>query len=241
MDISNLKRDPARIHADLVTLPDNRLITKGGCQIQIPANWVDHKLAVLGTDIYILGIFAIILDQTYYGVSRAPTLLQIEPDSTQTVKIQDTEYLNFNFLAGQTVAKTIEVLMDNRILYPIYNEFIAKGSIPWFFTYRDLGRLFEHSRRYSGTKLGANHIIHEMIAATISRNPKKLTEHYRHSLNSLADLETTTPTVLKLNSVSYGATNTTAKLVGAWYEEGVVSALINPSETEEPIEAILRR
>jgi hypothetical protein len=131
--------------------------------------------------------------------------------------------------------------MDNRLLYNVYNEFIAKGSIPWFFNYRDLGGLFEHSGKYSGTVLGANHIIHEMVAATISRDPDKLNNQYRHRLNSLSDLEGTKPTVIKLNSVAYNATNTTAKLIGAYYEEGVVSALINPSTTAEPIESILRR
>jgi hypothetical protein len=241
LDISQLIRDPVKIHQDLKTLPDNRLLTTKGCRIQIPANWQTQKLAYLGTEIYILGIFAIILEDRYYGVSRAPTMFHIEPDSTQTVKIQDNDYLEFNFEPNTTVAKTVEVLMDNQILYNIYNEFIAKGSVPWYFSYRDLGALFEHSKRYSSTELGANHMIQEMVAATIARNPAKLTEQYRHSLKSYDDLAKTEPTIIKLNSVSYSATNTTAKLIGAYFEEGTISALINPSTQEEPIEAILRR
>jgi len=241
MDVSKLIRDPKRIHADLVITPDQRITTTAGCKIHIPANWPEHKLAKLGTEIFILGIYALIIEDKYYGVSRAPTMLQIEPDSTQTIKIEDEEYLEFSFAPKSTVAVTTDVLMDNRILYNIYNEFIAKGSIPWYFTYRDLGGLFEYSAKYSGTMLGANHIIHEMVAATISRNPKKLNEQYRHSIATLSDLDAIKPTVVKLNSVSYGATNTTAKLIGSYFEDGVSSALVNPSTQVEPIESILRR
>ena len=42
-----------------------------------------------------------------------------------------------------------------------------------------------------------------------------------------------------LNSVRDSATNTTTKLGGNYYSEGVISALINPSDRVERIESIL--
>ena len=49
------------------------------------------------------------------------------------------------------------------------------------------------------------------------------------------------PALIPFRSVTYGATNTTAKLMGAYFDEGLTSALVNPSQRTEKIEELLRR
>lgn len=241
VDPKQLKRAPERIQQDLKTLKDDRIITQGGCKIYIPARYQDNGLAVLGEETLILGICLFVVEDRYYGVSRAPTMLRIEPANISTLKIEGEDYLEFDFPAGSTVIANANVVQDGNLLYPIYNLFIANGQVPWFFTYEDLGKLFEHSKEYTGVKLGANRVVHEMIAATISRDPEHLNRQYRHVVSSLKEVESNPPTIVKLNSVTHGATNTTAKLIGAYWEEGVTSALVSPSEQVEPIEDLLRR
>lgn len=239
MDIGQLKRDPSVIHKDLTTLKDNRIVTDKGCRIYIPEKYQDNRLVTVGVETYILGYFAIVIGNSY-GVSLAPARLRIEPDNIQTVKIEDESYLEFTFEPNSTVIANADVVQDNQLLYSIYNEFISKGHVPWYITYQDLGELFGLSKYYTGTKLGANPVIFELITATITRNPENLKQQYRHILKSPKDLKTE-PKVVKLNSVTYGATNTTTKLIGAYWDEGVTSALVHPSTKEEPIEEILRR
>ena len=241
MDISKLKRQPDKIWSDLKTLSGNKIITQSGCKIYIPEKYQDHRLVTIGVETYILGICAFVVDDLYYGVSKAPTMLRIEPDSIATVKVDDVSYFEFTFDKNSAVIANTNVVQDDKLLYAIYNEFIAKGSIPWYITYRDLGELFSLSKEYTGVRLGANHVIHELIAATITRDPNNLNKQFRHVLESKKDLDTLEPRIIKLNSVSHGATNTTAKLIGAYWDEGVTSALVNPSERIEPIEDILRR
>lgn len=241
MDFSTLKREPERVHRDLITLEDKKIMTKEGCKIYIPVRYQEQRLASIAAEVYILGIFAIVIDDTYYGVSKATTMVRIEPNLINTVKYEDSDYYEFIFEPGAIVIGNTEVVKNETLLYDIYNEFIAKGAIPWFINYEDLGRLFELAPYYNGMRLGANHAVIEMLAASISRDSKNMTKYYRHVVESKKDLYDKPPVVIKLNSVSYGATNTTAKLIGAYWDEGVTSALINPSDRVEPIEEILRR
>lgn len=241
MDITKLKRDPTKIHADLKKLNDGTIITQAGCKIYIPQNYEDKKLVVVGVETYILGIFAIVLGDQFYGVSIAPAMMRVEPDEVNTIKVDDEEYMELGFDKGSVVIADKNLVQDNKLLFSVYNEFVAKGSVPWYFNYEDLGNLFRLSQYYTGSKLGANHAIMELIAATICRNPNNPKQQFRHIIDTKADLLKYDPRVIKLNSVTFGATNTTSKLIGAYWEEGLNSALIQPSQQREPIEDLLRR
>lgn len=240
MDISTLTRDAKVIHQDLVSDGDQALVTKAGCSMYLPASYQDQSLVKIGSETYVIGLFALVVGKQY-GVSKAPTMLRIAPDNIRTVKIQDEDYLEFTFEPGSVVIANVNAVQDNQLLYVIYNEFIAKGNVPWYFNYQDMGELFTLSKRYTGSKLGANRVITELIVATIARNPENLNQQYRQSIDNLQALTKTPPKFIKLNSVTYGATNTTAKLIGAYWDEGLNSALVNPTEKQEPIETLLRK
>ena len=215
MDITKLKRNVDKVHSDLKTLSDNRIITQSGCKIYIPEAWQSRKLARIESEIYILGIFAIVLEDGSYGVSNAPTMVRIEPSNIHTVKIEGEQYLEFIFYKGDTVIANNQTVMDDSLLYEIYNEFISKGAIPWYFNYEDLGRLYQHSKHHTGRSLGANRAIMELIVSTIARDPNNLKKYYRQVAEKQDDYIKNPPVIVKLNSVTHGATNTVARLVGS--------------------------
>ena len=80
----------------------------------------------------------------------------------------------------------------------------------------------------------------QMFAAAITRDSANRAKYYRHTLSDLPS-EDRPPTFIPLRSVTYGATNTTAKLMGSYWNDGLTSALVNPSEKTERIEQLLRR
>jgi hypothetical protein len=57
----------------------------------------------------------------------------------------------------------------------------------------------------------------------------------------MAEQFTKPPTFIPFRSPIYGATNTTAKLIGAYFDDSINSALVNPSEKVEGVESLLRR
>lgn len=241
MDPKRLIRDPSKVHAILKPLGDGSIACTKACKIYIPSRFAEHQMAFVGSETQISGIFAIVVDDKYYGVSLINSMLRIDPTDTKRVMVKDVENFEFSFAAGSKVILNRNLVKSDTFIYNIYNEIVATGHIPWFFSYEDLGRLFESSGQFAGMKVGASHVVSEMIAAAISRDSKDKTKYYRQTIKSKQDLLQSPPEFIALRSVIYGATNTTAKLMGAYFDDGLTSALVNPSEKVEPIENLLRQ
>jgi len=240
MDISKLKRNPKVIHDNLQKVKGGSYIAKKECKIYIPEKYKQKRLARFAEHTYILSIYAIVIGDEY-GVGIAPTMIKTAPSTVINININDVPYLELVYEPGDQVVVSTMVLKDDTLLYPIWDEFITLGNVPWFINYEDLGGLFQLSQKYTGINIGANHAIVEMIAAIISKDPNNLNKQYRHFIEKMKQIETDPPKVIKLKDVTYGATNTTTKLIGAYWNDGLNSALVNPSTSNEGIEDLLRK
>lgn len=240
MDASKFKRDASRVHAALKSPGDGSVVAIKPVWIYIPARFAESQMAILGADTWISGIFCIAVEGQFYGVSTANAMMQISPTTVSNVRFGDDEYLEFYFEPGSRVIVNDQLVKNNSFIYSIYSELLAKGHVPWFLGYEDLGRIFQTSHHHTGTWVGANDQILEMIVASLARDRDNRMTYYRHTVDSKQALVTRPPVVIPLRSVTYGATNTTAKLMGSYMEEGLVSAIVNPAEKVEPIEALLR-
>lgn len=241
MDFKKLIRDPAKVHAYLRELPDGRLVTTKGCKIYIPVRFAERGLASIGIETYIVGIYAIVVDDLYFGTSLVNAMIPIEPTSTVTVQIDGDDYYEFSFEPGSTVFSSVNLVKTDTLVYKIYDEIISKGRVPWYLGYAELGKLFDTAQYHAGARIGANHEVTELIISMIARNPKNRHEYYRTCVKTPEDLKTVPPAYIPLRSVTYAATNTLNRLAGSYFTEGVVSALVNPTERTERIEDLLRR
>ncbi len=239
MDVSKLRRNASVILDSLMETPKNELISKTGCRILIPTRFAEHKLATISNEIRIVGVFVMVIGDNY-GVSSAAAMMQITPTSTTIIDINGDEYYDFTFAPGAQITPNLELVVDDPIAYMLYDEIIAKGHIPWFFNYEDVGKLFVSAPYHANIVLGGNNVALEMIAASISRDSKDRTVYYRHTIKSIDEQHTRPPTFIAFRNVIYGATNTTAKLMGAYFDDGLLSSLVNPSETTEGVETLLR-
>lgn len=241
MDWTRWQREPSKVHQALSVQKDGSIVTAKGCKIYIPERFVEKQLAEIGAETYIVGIFAIVVDDKYYGVSTTNAMMRVCPTTISTVKFDQDSYLEFTFDPGSVVVATTSLIKSDTLVYYIFDEFIAKGRIPWYISYEDLAKLFDSADRHAGVSLGHNHTILEMFAAAIARSPSSRSRYYRHEVSSQDDPITRPPTIIALRAITYGATNTTAKLMGSHWGDGLTSALVNPSEKQERIEDILRR
>lgn len=241
MDTSRFVRDPSKVHAALRVMDDKSVVTSRGVKIYVPERYVEKDMADIGSETYIVGIFAIVVDDKYYGVSTANAMMRIKPTTISTVKFDQDTYLEFAFEPGSIVIATTKLIRSDTLVYYIFDEFIAKGRIPWFLGYEDLAKLFDSADHHAGVPLAAHHSILEMFAAAIARVNTNRAKYYRHQVEKQTDSIEKPPAFIPLRSITYGATNTTAKLTGSYFSEGLNSALANPSERHEQIEDLLRR
>ena len=241
MDPKKLIRNAGKVHDYLHEIKDGRLVTTGKLKIYIPTRFAERDLAFIGTETNIVGIYAIVADDKYYGVSLINAMQRIEPTSMIKVIVDDDEYYEFYFEPGSTVLSSTNLVKRDVLVYRIYDEILAKGRIPWYLGYLELAKIFDTAKYHAGANIGANHEVTELLISLIARNPDDRTEYYRTMIKNMVEIKEKPPAFIGLKDVIYGATNTTNKLAGSYFNQGLVSALVNPTERTERIEETLRR
>lgn len=240
MNPSTWVRDWDKVKKCLVTNADKSVMTTKAVKIYIPERYREKSLAEIGTDTYILGMYALVVEDKYYAVSNVCGMVRIKPSSISTVKYEGESYLEFSFDPGSVVIATTSLVRDDVLVYRIFHYFIAGGRVPFYMDYDDACQLFKTADKHANVRLARSRPILEMFAATISRDPKKRTEYYRHSLPQGTEAPTFGPAFVAMRDVTMGPTNTTARLQGAYWNDALTSALVNPSSRPERFEQLLR-
>ncbi len=238
MDISKLKRDPEYVLSKLKETNTGSVLTTSELIILIPQRFEVKKLLFNGEYTDAVGIFALVMGDRY-AVMSVNAMVTLHQTSTNIVNIDDMNYYQYTYLAGSEFMKTTEVVIDDFIIYNIFDEFISNGNVPWYFEYRDMAELFITSKDYAGSNIGGNKIVNHLIVSVLSRNRKDRMKYYRHQINTKKDL-IEKPSFVPLKSVMYVATNTLNKFAGSYFSEAIVSALVHPTDKVEKIESLLR-
>lgn len=238
--MSRLVRNAEKVHSFLKELPDGQLLTSQPCRIQVPARFNDRGLAQVGIDNYVFGIFALIYDDGSYAVCNIDAMVKILPYKVLTVNIKDVPYHEFHFEANSVVIANLNLVKRDTLIYNLLEEFFFNGNIPWYLEYEDVGKIFDTSSVHAGINVNNNFEVLELLASMIARTPTDRTKYYRTFVEDVNDMVKTPPVFVPMKSVFYSATNTLNKLAGAYFNDGVVSALVQPTHEVERIEQLLR-
>lgn len=246
MDISKLIRKPEVIKANLVKAKDGSLMAKKETRIYLPLKYRSRNLATFGQSTRSVAIFPIVMGNDY-SVMKVCANMDLTPTSSRSVTINNEEYVELFFSAGTSIAKSASLVQSAVLVYYISDHFLSKGDIPWFFSYQDISELFDTCIKHAGTDLNVDPAILEVIASSLSRQTKDRTKYLRHALKSQADFVHPEKLVaggvsyISLKNIELGATNTTAKIMGNYYNEGLSSALVTNTDRLEGVEELLRR
>lgn len=238
MDVKALKRDPVKARSYLKQIGD-ALVTTRDCTIQIPESYAARNLAVMGSEVYVCGVFPIVFDDGTYTLNSTIAMFRIKPAVTETTVIDGENYYEFKFEAGDTLIANTNLVVSNTLVYYVYNHFIANGNIPWFLELYDLVNLFASTKEHAGVNLGTKATM-EVIIMTMVRDSEDLHKLYKHNIESDSDLITRPPTIIAFDSVIWNTSDTTSKLNGNYHSDAVNAALVNRSERVEMIEELLR-
>lgn len=241
MDFRQYIQDAAKVQSCLREVEGDRLVTATGCKIVIPVRYVERDLAFVGIETRIVGIFAYIVEGQFYGVSLSCAMMRITPSSTVKVMYDEDEYYEFTFDPGATVCPALKLVMMDTLVYSIYDEIFSKGRVPWYMGMKELGALFEFAKEDAGANIGQQQEVVELMASLIARDPKNRAKYYRQAVETEEDLEKIKPDFIALRSVNWAATNTLNKLAGSYAKDGLISALVTPTERVERLEDLLRR
>ncbi|WP_233874331.1 hypothetical protein [Paraburkholderia adhaesiva] len=200
-------RDPARVRAALVETPDGRLVAKEAVKITIPTRFAERGLAEVGIETFIYGVYAITLENSYYGVSLVNAMIRIEPTSMMKVLSGDDEYYEFSFEKGSVITPSLDLVKNDSLIYRIFNEMLAGAHVPWYIGYAEMACLLDTAKYHAGANVGRNHDITELLVSIISRNAHDRHEFYRTTVKDLHDLLTNPPVFIPLRSIEFAATS----------------------------------
>ena len=236
MDVHHLKRNPSYIHG-ILSEDGESLIALKPLKIYIPEHYQSANLANISDTITLVGIFGIVSDGQY-AISIADAMVTTVPTSLTVVTSGNEKYYEFSYEKGDKIITNINLIRVNTLILVIYQEFISKANIPWYFTYNDISALFETSILHANANLRIDNAVIELMVSAISRQRQDKKSFFRHD-PKLTNINI--PAYIPLSSVAYQATNTFTKLAGGYFNEGMVSALVNPSGSNESVEMLLRQ
>lgn len=233
-------RKPEVVLQHLKTTSTGQVITQKACKIQVPARFMDVGLGQIGSETYVMGYFALILDTHEYAVCSIAAIVELNPFKTITVMIDDILYYEFYFEPGDVVIKTTDVVRRSNLMYNIFDEFIFKGKVPWYLEYEDLGKLFDTAKSHGDSNVGESLETIEFITSIISRHIDDRTQPVRLAVKEYKDITKDSVQYVGMNSVFYSVNSTMNRLTGSYFNDGIVSSMVIPTDKVSTIESILR-
>jgi len=104
--------------------------------------------------------------------------------------------------------------------------------------YEDLAKFLDTAETHGGSRVGENLEVIELLVSIVGRHNHDLKKQIRYSENK-SEVNKDIAYV-PLTSVMYSVKGTVNKLVGAYMDEGIVSALVTKSTETSTIEKLLR-
>lgn len=210
----------------------NTTITTTDITIYIPARYTSIGLATISSVVETLMMYAIVDKQGNYGVCIAPIIGKLIPSSpAYNVLIDGVEYIALPFEAGQTVIANNTMLCNDSFIYNIFQEFFINGKVPWFFGYEDLSNLLLEAKKYASSSTGDNPIIIEVLTSVMARVANNKKVFYKSVIKSKDDLNKIKPSYIGVSDRYYNFDTTVGKIVGGYFKEGILNAVVE-QETE---------
>lgn len=234
-----LKHNRERILNALSKLPNKSVVTKQKLSILFPVRFTDIKLAVIGEVTYCYGLFAIKIGEEY-ALMNLNTYVELAKASVSKVDVGGQDYFQFDYEPGDVVFKTTEVVARSNLIFTALDEFLFKGKIPFYVTYQHGPRLFSTAKKYSGTKAIMDPSVVAFLFAYIARKKTDKVKFLREGAKSFEDFAPKELAWVPLRSVYYSSPGTINKISGAYFDDGVVSALVNQSNQISTNERIVR-
>lgn len=233
-------RNAAKVKAELVKNEGGQVICKSSCRVHTPVRFVERDLSRIGVRTYLFGIFPIILETGEYAVMNVCGRVEISPSRTTMVTLDEVDYYEFQFEAGDVLITTDDILQDDKIIYFVLDELVFQAKVPWYLGYDDMGKLLDSARHYSDSRAAEVLETVESLISVIAR-PKVNNEVYlRSQLDTLKNLGSDNIQFIPLTSVHLTVSGTVNRIGGSYFEPAVEGALVTPSKKSDDVEKILR-
>jgi len=236
LDVAKLKHNPDIIRKLFLNKKDS-IIATDDFYILFPERYINKNLAVMGSVVKLLSVYAVVDKDMNYAVVSAPIIMDIIPVNVTSVIVNGVVNKVLFIGSGEVFIPNRNAIKSDQFMYDVFDEFLLQGKVPWYITYDRLSDLLLESVRYAGSNIGNNPLAMEIIASIIARDPDDKLLPYREALAAGTKSETT---YVGLNNVYYSYDNTLSKIMGGYMRTGITTAIVNKEKETTKVSALLR-
>jgi hypothetical protein len=220
------------------TIKNDKLIFSGGKEliIRIPKRYEVYGLLDIQDTINTLAVLGIEIDNKYMCGLKLLGMFEIPTKEYEEEVINNIAYIKIILEKDDIVFNSIKTIKNSSITYAIFVEFMTYGKWPYFIDYDSACTILERANLDTGMSLNVNRIVYEFIIAHLARDADDVNVFYRHTNKKKP------PNLLMLRSVSHATESTTSKVLGSYFNDGLVSSLVHepPNDSNYEIEDMLR-
>lgn len=235
-NINRLKRNADSIKKKLKVVGD-MTIAKDDLLVMFPTRYIDKKLCFIGNDVKVIGLYAVIDYSNNYGVVSAPIFQNLSPNNISDVEVNNVSYKLLLFDKDAPFLSSNKLIVSDSFIYNEFSELFLSGNIPWYINYQDLVSVFLETKKYANSNIGNDSMAFEILTSIVSRDPSNKRVYFRQILNKHEDIN---PAFIGLNNLYYSFDNTGAKILGNYFGEGVIAAIIDKEKKTSATSEILR-
>lgn len=237
ISIERLKRRPEIIKSKF-KLSKNMTITSDDLMVIFPTRFINKELCFIGDIVRVIGIYAVIDMQNNYSVTNTPIMHTLVPNNISDIEIDNVKYKLLTFDENSIFMPNNDLIVSDSFIYNLFEELFLNGNIPWYLNYNDLSDVFKESKRYAGSNIGNDNMAFEILTAIVSRSQLDKKIYFRQTLDKVkpdSKLE-----YVGLNNLYYSFDNTGAKILGSYFGDGIVAALVDHEKKTSTTAEILR-
>ena len=213
---------------------NRRIFVGESLEIRIPKRFEIYGLLDITDKVRTLGIMDLIIDGKYEASLNILCPVVICPSEIDEMTIDGVPYLVLYLEHGDIFIDNDQVPQTNKAVYSVYVEFITRGKPLYTFHYRELALIFDRAKELTGSGIGVDRVLFELIVSHLARDKNDLFKQYRYT-----DMKDP-PQFIPMRSVIYAPSNTTTRMVGSYSDDGTVAAAQTQTTTDQPFENIFR-
>lgn len=228
-------RDPTILKKFTQEGSDSPVIFKGDtCVVRILEKFEMYGCLQVTDVVRTLGIFDMTVDGVQTGMFLAGRI-EMHPSDVERIEVDGTRYVQLTFKHGDVFMTTTNTVKDEKLAYVVWIMYIKYGNLLKAMSYEDQAIIFDRMRNTCGIQFPVDHVVYETIFAHLSRSLYDLTIPYRNT-----DMKENFRRI-NLSDVSHAARSTSARVIGAYFNDGINAALTKPSTSNSLIEDLLRQ
>ena len=237
VDSNKLKHRPEVIKTLFVNKGDT-VVAGDDFEVVFPERYINKGLAIPGSVIEVVCIFAVVNDKGEYGTVLAPVMTKIVPSNVRSILIDGVATKALTINKGDVFIPNRTSVQSAIFMYDLMDEFFMQGKVPWFLSYDNLANMFLEASKYAGSGVGNDPLAMELITSLITRSPTDKLVSYRSVIKSPTDK--LKPAYVGMTNVYYSYDNTLSKIMGGYMRAGITTAIVNKEKKTTKVSAILR-